>query len=406
MTAETGGIPQDIAMFRKPVLDMKPYSPPIEGRTEKDYLRLDFNERTRPAHPFVYRDLREELDKKRLHLYPEYGDLDEVLANFAGVKPEQIIPTVGGDQAIDIIYRAVVGDGLNPDSLSKDLRQKMQDFMTSLTEREQKELLNGDDTVISSPTFAMLEQSAHVQGAKMVSPRYKGPTLEFPFDEVMQGIKPGVKLVVICNPNNPTGTPVPKEQMESIIKRAAEVKAGVLADEAYSDFALELTVVQLVDRYANLFIVRSLSKNMGIAGLRPGFVISQASNIAQLRKIRGPYDLSSLSAVAMKTLRYKEVIADIKDYVSEVMTVSKPMIEAFYQKNGIKYFPSSAGFHLLEFADIDERDGFVTFLKARNILVRKRPDPPNTARASIGTKEDTEKYIEAFSEYLKSRTTS
>lgn len=404
MTAETGGIPQDMAMFRKPVLDMKPYSPPIEGRTKKNYLRLDFNERTRPAHPLVYDEIQRELDKRRLHLYPEYGDLDKVLAKFAGVKPEQIIPTVGGDQGIDIIYRSAVSDGLNPDSLSEDLRQKMQDFMSSLTEGEKGELLDGDDTVMASPTFAMLEQSARVQGAKMISPRYNGPTLEFPFDEVMQDIKPGVKLVVICNPNNPTGTPVPKERIESIIKRAAEVDADVLVDEAYSDFVPELTVVPLVDNYGNLFVVKSLSKNMGIAGLRPGYVISQAKNIAQLRKIRGPYDLSSLSAVAMKALRYKEVVADIKNYVLEVMTVSKPTIEAFYQENGIRYFPSSAGFHLLEFADKKQRDGFVAFLKKQHeILVRPRPDPSNTVRVSIGTKQDTQKYIEAFSDFLKSR---
>lgn len=368
MTIEGGGTPRDAAMFRPPILDMKPYNPPIEGRTAEDFLRLDFNERTRPAHPFVYRDLREELKRRRLHLYPEYGDLDEVIANFAGVKPEQIIPTVGGDQAIDIIYRAVVTDG--------------------------------DAVSVPAPTFAMLEQSAHVQGAEIVSPRYKGPTLEFPFDEVMQKIKPGVKLVVICNPNNPTGTSVSKEQIELIIERAAEVKAGVLVDEAYSDFAPELTVAPLVDRYDNLYIVRSFSKNMGIAGLRAGYVISQDKNIAQLRKIRGPYDITSLSTVAMKALRYPEVVADIKDYVSEVMTGSKPMVEAFYQKNGIKHYPSSVGFHLLEFANRDNRDGFVDFLRKHNILVRPRSDPPNTVRVSIGTREDTKRYLQVLGEFL------
>lgn len=385
-------------IFRGPIRDMKPYNPPIEGRTAKDYLRLDFNERTRPAHPFVYRDLQEELERKRLHLYPEYGDLDKVIANFAGVKPEQIIPTVGGDQAIDIIYRAIVREGLNINSLSQGLRQKTQDFMSSLTEDERNELLKGDDTVISTPTFAMLEQSAHVQGAKMVSPRYGGPTLEFPFEAVMQDIKPGVKLVVICNPNNPTGTPVPLEQTQAIIEKAAEVDAAVLVDEAYSDFAPKLTIASLIDQYGNLFIVRSLSKNMGIAGLRAGYIISQAQNIAELRKIRGPYDVTSLTTVAMKALRYPEVVADIKNYVSEVMTVSKPRVESFYKKNGIKFFPSSAGFHLLELSD---RDGFVDFLRKRDILVRPRSDPKGTVRVSIGTREDTRKYLEAFQEYLK-----
>jgi len=350
---------------REPVKDMKPYSPPIEGRSATNFLRLDFNERTTPPHALVLEAVREYGEKGEFQTYPEYGDLDEVIANFAGVKPGEVIPTVGGDQAIDIVTRLLVKDG--------------------------------DNVIIPAPTFAMLEQSAHVQGANIISPRYKGSDLEFPFDEVMEAIRPGVKLVVVCNPNNPTGTPVPREQLEEIIEKAAEVNAGVLADEAYNDFAPELTVIDGINKYPNLFIVRSLSKNMGLSALRAGYVASSAENIAQLRKIRGPYDLSTVTALAIKTLRYPEVVADIKEYVSEVMTVSKPMLEDFYRRNGIKFFPSSAGFHLLE-----EPPGLIDFLKEeKNILVRRRPDPEGTVRVSIGKREDTKKYIEALQEYIQ-----
>lgn len=354
-------------VYRGPIKDMQPYSPPIEGRSATDFLRLDFNERTTPPHVLVLEAVGEYVKKGEFQTYPEYGDLDEVIANFAGVKPEEIIPTNGGDQAIDIVTRLLIRDG--------------------------------DDVIIPAPTFAMLEQSSHVQGANIISPRYEGPNLEFPFDEVMEVIRPGVKLVVVCNPNNPTGTPVPRGQLEAIIKKADKVSAGVLVDEAYSDFSPELTVIDDINRYPNLFIVRSLSKNMGIAALRAGYVASSAENIAQLRKIRGPYDLPTVTAVAIKTLRYPEVVADIRDYVSEVMTVSKPMLEDFYRRNGIKFFPSSAGFHLLE-----EPLGFIDFLKAeKDILVRRRPDPLGTVRVSIGTREDTKKYIQAFEEFLKSK---
>lgn len=359
---------QEQRIFRGSIEDMNPYSPPIEGRAARDFLRLDFNERTRPPHPLVLAAVREYVARGEFQVYPEYGDLNEVIANYAGVKPGEIIPTVGGDQAIDIVTRALVGDG--------------------------------DDIIIPAPTFAMLEESAHVQGANIIAPRYKGSKLDFPYEEVMEAIKPGVKLVVVCNPNNPTGTPVSREQLEAIIEKSAEAGAGVLVDEAYNDFAPELTVIDDINRYYNLFVVRSLSKNMGIAGLRAGYVASRAENIAQLRKIRGPYDLTTVTAVAIKALRYPEVVADINAYVSEVMTVSKPMLEAFYEKNGVRYFPSSAGFHLLELPD---REGFVDFLRERNILVRPRSDPPGTVRVSIGTEEDTRKYIEVFEAYLKSK---
>lgn len=357
-------MPREI--FREPVKDMKHYSPPLEGRTEGDYLLLDFNERTTPPHPLVAEAVRDYVMKGDFQVYPEYGNLDEILAGYLGVKPTEVIPTNGSDQAIDVVYRALVREG--------------------------------DDVIIPAPTFAMLEQSAHAQGANIISPRYREPKLDFPYEEVMETIKPGVKLVIICNPNNPTGTTVSRDQSEAIIQRAKEEEASVMVDEAYHEFAPELTVVDLIGKYPNLFITRSFSKTMGVSALRAGCVVSQPQNIAELRKIRGPYDVNMPASAAMKALRHPEVVEDIRDYVDEVMKVSKPMLEQFYREKGIKFFPSGAGFHLLEAASLYD------FLRTRDrlrILVRPRADPPGTVRVSIGTREDTEKYIEALQEYLQ-----
>lgn len=353
-------------IFLSQIRNMMPYNPPLEGRTGGDFLLLDFNERTTSPHPLVLDAIREEVEAGRFQIYPEYGNLDEVLGNYMGVNSDQVIPTNGSDQAIDIVYRAVVD--------------------------------KNDKVILPSPTFAMLEQSAHVEGADIISPRYSGPDLNFPFEGVMRRIRSDIKLVVICNPNNPTGTVVPREQSEAIIKKAKDVGAAVMIDEAYHEFAPEHTVIDLLDEYDNLFVTRSFSKTMGIARLRAGCVVSQKQNIAELRKIRGPYDVNIMAAQAMKALRHPEVVEDIKAYVAEVMNVSKPILETFYDEHGVKYFPSGAGFHLLE------TPGLSDFLRSRDglqILVRPRSDPPGTVRVSIGTKGDTEKYIEAFEEFLK-----
>lgn len=136
---------------------------------------------------------------------------------------------------------------------------------------------------------------------------------------------------------------------------------------------------------------------MGVAGLRAGCVISQKTNIGELNKIRGPYDINMAAAAAMKALRHPEVVADMKLYIDEVMQVSKPMLEEFYRENEVKFYPSGAGFHLLV-----DKDGLLTeFLKSKGILVRPRSDPPGTVRVSIGTREDTRKFIEAFQEFLR-----
>jgi len=350
-------------IFRGSIKDMQPYSPPLEGRTKEGYLRLDFNERTIPPHPLVREAIGQYTGRGEFQVYPAYGDLDAVVANYIGVKSSEVITTNGSDQAIDIIYRLLVE--------------------------------KGDDVIVPAPTFAMLEQSAHVQGANIIAPRYGGENLDFPLDEVMDKIIPGVKLVIICNPNNPTGTTLSRDKSETIIKKAKGTGTAVLVDEAYSEFAPELTVVGLTDNYDNLFVTRSFSKVMGISGWRAGCAVSQEKNIKELEKIRGPYDVNMGAAAAMKALRHPEVVDDIKKYVSEVMEVSKPLLERFYRENGVKFYPSGAGFHLLE------NNGLCEFLKSKGILTRPRSDPKGTVRISIGTREDTRKYMEAFQEYLK-----
>ncbi len=352
-----------LKLFRKPILGMDPYVAPLENRIGKGYLLLDFNERTIPPHPLVLEEISKYVRKGNLQLYPEYGDLNEVIADYIGVKPQELIPTVGSDQGIDIVIRSLLGEK--------------------------------DKVIIPAPTFAMLKQSSLIQGARIISPQYKGRDYEFPFAEVMENLKHGVKLVVICNSNNPTGTPVSKKLVQAIIKKAAEVGAGVLADEAYHEYARELTVIDLIDKYPNLFITRTFSKTMGIPSLRAGVVVSQKQNITQLKKIRGPYDVGMLTVAALKSLRYKEVREDIKRYVKEIMQVSKPMLEKFYKDNGVQFAPSASNFHLLKMPDLYE------FMKTKSILVRPRSDPPGTVRVSIGTKRDTKDYIKAFEEFLK-----
>ena len=351
-------------MFRQSVLDMKAYSPPLEGRSREGILRLDFNERTTPPHPRVVEKVRQYTDEGQFQVYPEYGSIDKAVADYAGVQPSQVIVTNGSDQAIDIIYRAIV-------------------------ER-------GDKVIMPRPTFAMLEQSAQLQGADIVSSRYRGiRNLQFPFQEVMDDIDNKTKLVIICNPNNPTGTTIELDQTEAIVEKAKENGAAVLVDEAYHEFMPDLTAKDLIFKYDNLFVTRSFSKIMGIAGLRAGYVISRRRNIRQLQKVRGPYDVTMPAARGVMAIREPEVQQDIQDYVGEVMGASKPKIEAFYRRNGVKFFPSRAGFHLIE-----KGEDFAEFMESQGILVRPRHDPPNTTRVSIGTREATEKYLSAFEKYL------
>lgn len=355
---------------------MDEYKPPLEGRS-KGYLLLDFNERTIPP-PKKIRTLLEDYSREgKIHVYPEYDNLDEIIANYAGVRREEIIFTNGSDQGIDIIFRATVE--------------------------------KGDKVIIPSPSFAMFYQSAGTQGANIITPRYKGDELLYPIEEVLDNIDKDTSLVIVCNPNNPTGSIVYKEDIQKVVKRSKEFDAAVMIDEAYHEFNPSITAKDLINSNENVFVTRSFSKVLGIAALRVGYVISQKNNINQLRKIRGPYDCNMEAVAVVKALNYKDTIKEMMSYIKEVMDEAKPRTEEFFKNKGVKVYPSGANFLLVDPKPWCSGEIY-EFLKSyeipekyRGILVRPRPDPPNTIRVTIGTNEDMNYFMEAFEKFLESK---
>ncbi|MBS3054703.1 MAG: histidinol-phosphate aminotransferase family protein [Candidatus Aenigmarchaeota archaeon] len=354
-------------MFRPNILEMGEYAPPLEGRSG-GYGLHDFNERTTEPHPLVLQRIDDFVRSGKVRVYPEYGRMDAAVAGYAGVAPGQIICTNGSDQAIDVIFRGIAG--------------------------------NGDVAVVPSPSFAMFYQSAGVQGARILAPRYAGPELEYPYEEVYESLEQRPKLVLMCTPNNPTGRAVDKAKAEEIIKEAGRREIAVLIDEAYHEFNPKGTLIDLT-AYPNVFVTRTASKALGIASLRAGYAASAPDNIAQLRKIRGPYDVNMAAAAALTSLELPEVRDDIARYAAEVMARSKPVVEEFYRRKGVRFYPSDANFHLVDFNGMpfSARDAY-GFLRDERLLIRPRSDPPNTARISIGTMNDTDLFMDKFSKLL------
>ena len=115
-----------MATFKKHIHAMSAYKPPLDGRDPKQHLLLDFNERTLPVSNDVTQAMIDYIQAGRLQMYPAYGDIDSVIAQYCGVKPEQIMITNGSDQGIDLIIRA--------------------------------SCVAGDEAIIPSPSFAMYHQ--------------------------------------------------------------------------------------------------------------------------------------------------------------------------------------------------------------------------------------------------------
>jgi len=343
---------------------MSHYKPPLEGRSEKDYLLLDFNERTTEPSPKIKEALKKFIDSRRLQIYPEYGDLEEKIAEYSGVKSGQIMVTNGGDQGIDIICRAYLNEG--------------------------------DKIIIPFPEFAMHYQSAKVQGAEILEPRYK-ENGELPLNEILDLMNgDGVNLVIFSNPNNPTGISTPISDVEKILEKAKGKEIAVLHDEAYFEFS-KITAKDLIEKYDNLYIVRTFAKAFGLVAARAGYLISNENNIQELKKIRGPYDVNMFAKTAV--LAALEDLEYMKNYVKEVMLIAKPKLVAFLKGKGIFFYPSGTNFLFLHLKNPEK---VIEDLKLMGILVRPKsgPDDKIGIRASIGTIKDTERFIKAFGEIL------
>ena len=346
------------------IRDLSIYSPPWTGLDRSQFLRLDLNENTQAPPAGVADALQALIDEPRLQMYPDYSEFIPKLASYASVNTEQLILTNGSDQAIDIILRAF--------------------------------LAVGDAMVVAQPEFPVFSQVAHVIGAQVVGVPFTSD-LSFPYTELQQAINVDTRLIVIINPNNPTGTPVTLEQIEQVLQDNPTIP--VLVDEAYYEFT-GISARSLLEQYENLLIIRTFSKAFAMAGLRLGYVLAHDSIITELYKIRGPFDVNTCALVAAGA--QLDMPNAWQQYAKTVMTVSKPFVEDFFQQQAIKYFPSASNFMLVQ---PDNRDSVVQYLKEHGILVRPMVASAinQTFRLSIGLPAEMQQFIQCYRDYLNNR---
>ena len=340
---------------------MKPYNPPLSGRRNFGGLLLDFNERVKPPSSKVKKALIDFLNKDELQIYPEYGKLEEKIASFLNINPDLII-TNGADQAIDLIFRT----------------------FTKI----------GDVVIIPTPSFPMFYQSAGIVGNKIIAPLYNKTDLSFPVDEVLKNIAQHVKLIVICNPNNPTGTLLPLAGIEKIAKAAKD--AIILIDEIYAEFS-KVSAINLIEKYPNIIVARSFSKAFGLAALRVGYLVASSQNITELLKVRGPYDINMTAYIA--ALAALDDQKDMQVYVDEVMQKAKPLVETFFLDNNILFYKSEANFILFKPVNPQEVE---KILRKNGILIRPQDKPgiQGTLRVSIGTVSQMQKFIDIYKKFV------
>lgn len=197
-------------------------------------------------------------------------------------------------------------------------------------------------------------------------------------------------LIWVCNPNNPTGTKIPREKIESVLQRT---EAMVVVDECYSEFMGE-TVVDLVEEYSNLVVLRSFSKNFGLAGLRLGSAISQKENIEKLDEIRQPFNVNRIAEKAGEAAL--ENRGKYKDIWSKVLNIGEEFAERMDNLD-VETAEINANFVLCEFNSREEAEKVYKALEEENIITfpgwheEFSGLPDRFIRFTIGKRSDMEK---------------
>jgi histidinol-phosphate aminotransferase len=254
----------------------------------------------------------------------------------------------------------------------------------------------GVDVVVSQFCFAIYPLVAKMMGANVVTVPAKNHGHDLP--AMLRAITPQTRVVFVANPNNPTGTLAPREE---VIQLVNEVPDNVLLvmDEAYIEFlddAVDLVALIRLGVRPNLLMMRTFSKIFGLAGLRLGYGIGHPDLIAALEKIRQPFNINSIAqAGALAALDDTEHMRKTRENNARGLD----FFERAFRDLKLEYIPSSANFILLRVGE-----GQKIFEAMQKLGVITRPmggyQLPEWIRISVGTPKENERCLDALKSVL------
>lgn len=293
------------------------------------------------------------------------------------------------------------GSNRYPDDNCTILREKLADKLS----KNPKELLfgNGSSELIELVMKAYLEYGEKVVSFSPTFSLYESYTIinkglyeAYPLDENMEldisgfidfikNQKP--KVVIISNPNNPTGAIISREDIVKIVEAC---DCMVILDEAYIEFS-NGEIVDYTRLYKNLLVLRTFSKAYGLAGIRLGYMIGDAETIEYINRVRSPYNINSFTqTIGIKALENEDIIAD------NIETIKKERGKVMekLEELGFRTFPSETNFIFFK----GDRNLSEELLK-RKILIRSFPGESETFyRLTIGKPEENCLAVKAIRE--------
>jgi histidinol-phosphate aminotransferase len=345
------------SVLRKTLQGFHPYVPGEQPPDGEGWVKLNTNESPLPPSPRVIQAIKDAAgDALRLYPSPTAAPAREAIARRFGLEPAQVTVGNGGDELIELCFRAFADAG--------------------------------DRVAFPTPTYPLFEPLCRIHE---VSPSAHPTEM---FDELPVSLGPDpAPLKFIVNPNSPTGVLF----NETAVEAAVAASSGVVAvDEAYVDFAPRSALGLLAD-HPNVVLLRTFSKSYGLAGLRIGFALGSREVIEALDAVKDSYNVDRLAIVA--------AVAAIEDeehhqrLVAEVVR-NRQQLATDLAGLGFEVVPSSTNFVFVK----PPRPAIqiVEALRERRILVRHYDREPIAGwiRITVGTREQHEKLLAALKEIV------
>jgi histidinol-phosphate aminotransferase len=302
--------------------------------------------------------------------YPDAAEseLAAAIARLHGVAPEQVVLGCGSGEVLQMADMAFLGPGKK--------------------------------VVVAEPTFEAVLGYAQVTKAEPV----KVPlTADFRHDlpRMAAACDAGTGLVYVCNPNNPTGTIVTKDELAFFIERVPRPVA-IIVDEAYHHFVDDphyASALEWLGQSPNVVVVRTFSKVYGMAGMRLGYAVASKENAAALRAHAAWSNANAaVLAAALASLAEPEHVSRQRALNRE----TRDWLCRELERDGRRYIPSHANFVMIDVGG-DVKPTIEAFL-SRNVYVgRKFPSLPNWLRVSMGTRPEMQAFVDGLRTILPAR---
>jgi histidinol-phosphate aminotransferase len=309
----------------------------VPANERQKILKLDWNEATVGPSPLVQKRLADLVNQHPdFNLYPcSYNEeLHNLFAKYAEVPKENLQYFASSDMLHEYITRVFVSVG--------------------------------DPVLILGPTYDNFRLTCESQGAKVYYSEFSNIFIlsEEDFENDIQRTNPS--LVYFCNPNNPTGNLISINYIEKLLKNHTETL--FLIDEAYFEFT-EVTAKDLIFKYENLLISRTMSKAFALASFRIGYLLSCPENIKTISKVRNPKNFTTFAQVA--AIAALSDIQYMKDHVNEVRLAKLQFINFIKSMDPfLQFFNTNGNFLLIRVSEQRDKKGLISQLEKNNIFVR------------------------------------